>query len=378
MRKIPLIKPVITQALKDRVCEVLDSGYLTEGPVTKGFERRVADYVGAAHALAVTSCTTGLELALRCVGVGPGDEVIVPDYTYPASADSIMMLGATAVVVDVDPASMLMDWDAAEKAVTTRTKAVMPVSIFGNPVDANRLAAFKARHSVVTIEDAACSLGAEFGGRRVGILADMTVFSFHPRKFITTGEGGMVLTENAEWAAWMDSYKHFGMGQSPTREGTSFLRVGTNYKLSNVLAAIGLSQMDLAEEMLAERRALAARYDGMLAGVPGVERPAIVAGARHSYQSYIIFVPERDRILQSMRAKGVEVQIGTYSLHMHEAFRNTPLCRLEGDMAGSRQAYERALALPLFRGMTTEEQEYVVGMLTKELRVARAAGTGSQ
>lgn len=367
MRKIPLIKPVITQALKDRVCAVLDSGYLTEGPVTKEFERRVADFVGASHALAVTSCTTGLELALRCIGVGPGDEVIVPDYTYPASADAIMMLGATAVVVDVDPASMLLDWDAAEKAVTPRTKAIMPVSIFGNPVDADRLAAFKARRNVATIEDAACSLGAELGGKRVGALADITVFSFHPRKFITTGEGGMVLTENAEWAAWMDSYKHFGMGQSPTREGTCFLRVGTNYKLSNVLAAIGLSQMDLAEEMLAERRALAVRYDEILAGMPGVELPAIVNGGRHSYQSYVVFVPGRDAIMKSMRERGVEVQIGTYSLHMHEAFQNTPLCRLEGDMAGSRQAYERALALPMYRGMTAEEQKYVVSMLTEEL-----------
>ena len=368
MRKIPLIKPVITDALKARVCQVLDSGYLTEGPVTKAFEQSVADYTGAAHAIAVTSCTTGLELALRAIGVGPGDEVIVPDYTYPATASVVMILGATCVIVDVDPRTMLMDFGALEAAITPRTKVVMPVSLFGNPVDADRLAALKAKHGFFTVEDAACSLGAEFGGKRVGALADMTVFSFHPRKFITTGEGGMVLTDNAEWAAWMESYKHFGMGSSPTREGTSFLRVGTNYKLSNVLAAIGLAQMDMVDELLAERRALAARYDELLAAAPGVVLPPTTPGGRHSYQSYIVFVPERDRFLTSIRAKGVEVQIGTYSLHMHEAFQNGPLCRLEGKMQDSRFAYDHALALPLFHGMTAEEQGYVVEMLKEEMK----------
>lgn len=368
MRKIPLIKPVITDALKARVCEVLDSGYLTEGPVTKTFEQSVAVYCGAAHALAVTSCTTGLELALRALGVGPGDEVVVPDYTYPATADVVMLLGATCVIVDVDPRTMLMSWPALEKALTPRTKVVMPVSIFGNPIDADKLAELKARHGFYTVEDAACSLGAEFGGKRVGALADMTVFSFHPRKFITTGEGGMVLTDNAEWAAWMDSYKHFGMGSSPNREGTSFRRVGTNYKLSNVLAAIGLAQMDMVDELLAERRALAAHYDELLAAAPGVVLPPTTPGGRHSYQSYIVFVPERDRFLKSIRAKGVEVQIGTYSLHMHEAFQNGPLCRLEGKMLDSRFAYDHALALPLFHGMTAEEQGYVVEMLKEEMK----------
>jgi perosamine synthetase len=366
--RIPLIKPVMTEALKERVCEVLDSGYLTEGPVTKAFEQSVAAYVGAAHALAVTSCTTGLELALRALGVGHGDEVIVPDYTYPATADVVMLLGATCVIVDVDPQTMLMSWPALEKALTPRTKAVMPVSLFGNPVDADRLAELKARHGFFTVEDAACSLGAEFDGRRVGVLADMTVFSFHPRKFITTGEGGMVLTNNAEWAAWMDSYKHFGMGASPTREGTSFLRVGTNYKLSNVLAAIGLAQMDMVDELLSERRALAARYNELLALVPGVVLPRTTPGGRHSYQSYIVFVPERDRVLNSMRGKRVEVQIGTYSLHMHEAFAEGPLCRITGEMADSRFVYDHALALPLYHGMTDEEQQYVVDMLKEEMK----------
>lgn len=368
MKSIPLIKPFLPISVEERVIEVLKSGYLTEGPVTKAFEQAVATYCGATHALAVTSCTTGLELALRALGVSPGDEVIVPDYTYPATADVVMLLGATCVIVDVDPRTMLMDFGALEAAITPRTKVVMPVSIFGNPIDADKLAELKAKHGFFTVEDAACSLGAEFGGKRVGALADMTVFSFHPRKFITTGEGGMVLTDNPEWASWMDSYKHFGMGSSPSREGTSFVRVGTNYKLSNVLAAIGLGQMDMVDELLAERRALAARYDALLATVPGVVLPTTTPGGVHSYQSYILFTQDRDRIMQAMRGKGVEVQIGTYSLHMHEAFQNGPLCRVAGGMEDSRFAYDHALALPMFHGMTQEEQDFVVDMLKDKMK----------
>lgn len=365
MRRIPLIKPVITEDLKRRVCEVLDSGYLTEGPVTREFERAVAAFAGAAHCLAVTSCTTGLELGLRALGVGPGDEVVVPDFTYPASADAVCILGATAVIVDVDPATMLADWEALEAAVTPRTKALLPVSLFGNPLDADRLAAVRERHGLRVVEDAACSLGAEFRGRRVGTLADVTVFSHHPRKFITTGEGGTVTTDDPDLAAWMESYKHFGMGPAADREGAVFARIGTNYKLSNVLAAIGLAQMGMAEELLAERRALAARYRELLRSAPGVELPEVTAGGVHSWQTFCVFVEERDRIMAALRRQGVEVQIGTYSLHMHPAFRDNPLCRLEGPMSGSRRAFERALALPLFHGMTAADQEYVVEKLAE-------------
>lgn len=367
MRSIPLIKPVITEDLKRRVCEVLDSGYLTEGPVTRDFERAVGGYVGAAHCLAVTSCTTGLELALRALSLGPGDEVIVPDYTYPATADAVCILGATAVIVDVDPETMLVDYEALEAAVTPRTKALLPVSLFGNPLDAGRLAAIAERHELKVVEDAACSLGAEMGGRKVGTLADITAFSHHPRKFITTGEGGTVTTDDPDLAAWMESYKHFGMGTVASREGTVFARIGTNYKLSNVLAAIGLAQMGSIHELLAERRNLAARYLELLRGRPGIGLPRTTPGGLHSWQTFSVFVEQRDRVMAGLRGQGIEVQIGTYSLHMHPAFQDNPLCRIEGDMSGSRLAFERTLALPLFHGMTAGDQEYVVERLSAEV-----------
>jgi len=365
MYRIPLIKPFITDDLKAKVCDVLDTGYLTEGPVTREFEQAIADKVGAARCLAVTSCTTGLELALRALGVGPSDEVIVPDYTYPATASVVEIVGADIVIVDVTPQTMLIDYNKLEAAITPRTKAVIPVSLFGNPLDWDRLNAIKEKHNLFMLEDAACSLGSAYNGTMTGSLADISVFSHHPRKFITTGEGGTVTTNNEEWAEWMHSYKHFGMGLNESRSATEFMRIGTNYKLSNVLAAVGLAQMGDMDDLLAERRALADRYREMLAGVEGVTLPAITDGSDHSWQTFCVFVNERDRVMQAMRDVGIEVQIGTYSLHMHPAFADNPRCRIEGDMAGSIYAYEHALALPMFHGMTEAEQAEVVANLEK-------------
>jgi len=190
MRKIPLIKPFITENVKEKVGEVLDSGYLTEGPVTREFEEEFERYIGCSRALAMTSCTTGLEIALRALEVGEDDEVIIPDYTYPATGHVVGLVGARAVIVDVSKDSMLIDYDQIEEAISQRTKAIIPVSLFGNPLNYQRLSKIRDKYGVHLIEDAACSIGAEFRGIRVGNLADISVFSLHPRKFITTGEGG--------------------------------------------------------------------------------------------------------------------------------------------------------------------------------------------
>jgi len=370
MNRIPLIKPFIPADTLARIGEVLASGQLTEGAVTREFERVFRDYVGTAHALAVCNCTVGLELALRAIGVGPGDEVIVPDYTYPASASAVTMLGATAVLVDVEPETMLLAEPAVAAALTPRTKAVMPVSIFGNPLDYSWLRRMQEQHGGLRlIEDAACSIGAAFDGRRVGAWADISVFSLHPRKFITTGEGGMVTTDGADWAAWMDSYKHFGMAAATAaREGVVFERFGTNYKLSNLLSAVGLAQMAQVDTLLGRRRELAARYGRLLAGHPGIALPRTLPGGEHSFQTYCVFVRERDRIMSRLRADGIEVQIGTYALHRHPAYRPGTLIRHAGDFPGSRRCADEALALPLFHEMTEEQQDRVVEALLREAR----------
>lgn len=359
--KIPLIKPYITQEIKDKVVEVLDSGYLTEGPVTREFESKLKEYLGVEHCLAVTSATTGLEVALRALGVGEGDEVIVPDYTYPATATVAPIVGAKAVIVDVDKKTMNIDYDALEKAITERTKAIIPVSLFGSPLDYKRLNAIKEKHGLYIVEDAACSIGAEYDGQKVGNHADITVFSLHPRKFITTGEGGIVTTKNKAWADWMNSYKHFGMDMSgSSREGIQFEIVGTNYKLSNVQAAIGLGQLHHIDALLSKRIELANNYIKLLKEVKGILLPNVLKNGQHSYQTFIVFVDDRDRIMQQMREKDIEVQIGTYSLHQHNAFKNTNLIELKGEMENSLWSYKHALALPLYNDLTPELQQRVV------------------
>ena len=364
MNRIPLIKPFIPADAIQRIADVVNSGQLTEGAVTREFERVFREYVGSKHSLAVCNCTVGLELALRAIGVGPGDEVIVPDYTYPASASAVTMLGATAVLVDVDPDTMLLSEKACVAGLTPHTKAVMPVSIFGNPLDYGWLHSLQHQHGFRIIEDAACSIGAAFKGRKVGTWADISVFSMHPRKFITTGEGGMITTDNAEWAAWMDSYKHFGMAtQTAAREGIVFERFGTNYKLSNILSALGLSQMAHVGALLGRRQELANRYHRLLGGTPGIRIPRTPDAGEHSFQTCCVFIQNRNDVLARLRADGIEVQIGTYALHRHPVYQPGPLVRHVGGFTGSDRAADEALALPLFHEMTTAQQDRVVAAL---------------
>jgi dTDP-4-amino-4,6-dideoxygalactose transaminase len=367
MNRIPLIKPYITEEVKAEVCEVLESGYLTEGPITRELEEAIEDYTGCKYALAVCNCTVGLETALRAIGVGPGDEVIVPDYTYPATADVVRIVGAKVVIVDVNRETMLIDYDALETALSPATKAVIPVSIFGNPLDYDRLNTIKEQYQLLVIEDAACSLGAKYRETCVGNLADISVFSLHPRKFITTGEGGVVTTSNHEWADWVRSYKHFGMGVHDSRLTTSFERIGTNYKLSNILAAVGLVQMRHIDELLTKRRELSLRYYRLLEGKRGILFPKTTFNGTHSWQSCCIFVENRNWVMEKLARRNIETQIGTYSLHMHKAFDQSQVCQIAGDMHGSRYAFERCLTLPLYHEMTEAEQDYVVRELLEAI-----------
>ena len=365
--RIPLTRPYITQEIKDKVCEVLDSGYITEGVVTQEFEQSVGDYIGCEHAIAVTSCTTGLEVALRALGVGHGDEVVVPDYTYPATASVVAIVGADIILVDVDPKTMLVDYDALESSITPRTKAIIPVSLFGNPLDYDRLEAIKEKHGVYIVEDAACSIGAEFKGIKVGNLADISVFSLHPRKFITTGEGGIITSNNSEWVEWMKSYKRFGTGAHKAGLSAEFSHIGTNYKLSDILAAVGLVQMSHIEPLLDRRLQLSQNYLDLLERQEHVIIPETTAHGKHSRQSFCVLVKNRDEVMNQMRETGIEVQIGTYALHMHKAFNKHRNCHIAGDMNGSKYVFEHCLTLPLYHDLRTNDQEYVVEQLIKTI-----------
>jgi dTDP-4-amino-4,6-dideoxygalactose transaminase len=361
---IPLIKPYIDSAIKEKVLEVLDSGYLTEGSVTHLFEDEFSKYIGCEHSIAVTSCTTGLEIALRALNIGTGDEVIVPDYTYPATASVISIVGARPVIVDIDRETMLIDSERIEAAITKRTKAIIPVSLFGNPLDYEKINRIKDKYNIYIVEDAACAVGAEYKGKKAGNWADISVFSFHPRKFITTGEGGMVTTNNEKWAEWMNSYKHFGMSMNNLqRESVHFEKAGTNYKLSNLLAAIGLAQLEKIDVLLKRRREMADNYLDLLKSIEGVSIPKTTEKGKHSYQSFCIFIKNRDAIMKSMRSNGIEVQIGTYSLHMHKAFQNRKVVTLHGNFENSIYAFNHCVTLPLYHELRFEEQELIVEQL---------------
>lgn len=365
---IPLIKPYITKEIEDRVVEVLRSGYLTEGPVTRELQNQLKQFLNVPYCLAVTSATTGLEVALRALKIGKGDEVIVPDYTYPATASVVSIVGAKAVIVDVNKEDMLINYDEIEKNITSRTKAIIPVSLFGAPLDYTRLNEIREKYNLKIVEDAACSIGAVYKGVKVGNHADITVFSLHPRKFITTGEGGIITTKNQEWAEWMDSYKHFGMDMTgASREGIHFSNIGTNYKLTNIQAAVGLGQLDVVEDLLSRRIELANNYKKLVNKVEGISLPQVLnpqPGCQHSFQTYVVYVEDRDRVMKEMRAKGIEVQIGSYSLHMHKAYDGShPDIEVKGDLKNSTWCYNHALALPLYNDLTFEQQEVVINEL---------------
>ena len=367
MKPIPLIKPYITRDIKDKVCEVLDSGYLTEGPVTSELETLFKDYIGCKHALALTSCTTGLETALRAFNIGPGDEVIVPDYTYPATADVVNIVGATCVIVDINPDTMLIDYDAIESSITNKTKAIIPVSLFGNPLDYTRLNKIKAKYNLIIIEDAACAIGTEYNNIKAGNFADISVFSLHPRKFIATGEGGIITTNNTERFNWMGAYKHFGMNSAKERIAIQFEMIGTNYKLSNVLSAIGVVQMKNIRMLLEKRIELSNNYITLLKNNPKVKIPQISPLGKHSYQSFCVFVDNRDLIIQNMKHNSIETQIGTYSLHIHNAFVNNQLCRIAGTMENSNYCFDHCLTLPLYHDLSFDDQEYIIEQLNRYL-----------
>ena len=320
----------------------------------------------------MTSATTGLEIALRALNIGPGDEVIVPDYTYPATASVVPIVGAKAIIVDVHKEDMLIDYDKIEAAITEKTKAIIPVSLFGAPLDYERLNAIKEKHNLYIVEDAACSIGAQYRGTKIGCLADITVFSLHPRKFITTGEGGIVTTNDDELGKWMDSYKHFGMNMDgSSREAVQFDIIGANYKLSNLQSAVGLGQLSYIDKLLSKRIELANNYKRIVQNIEEIRLPKILnpqPDTQHSFQTYVVYVENRDKVMKSMRSKNIEVQIGSYSLHMHKAFQNNPLIEIKGKIENSKWCYEHALALPLFNDLTVELQVLIIEELVNSIK----------
>jgi perosamine synthetase len=342
---IRLARPDVGAAELAAVAEVFADGQLTMGPRVEAFERALAGAVGTADAVAVSSGTAALHLALLAVGVGPGDEVVVPAYTFPATANAVLLCGARPVLVDVDPVTFLVRAELVAEAVTPRTRAVLGVHLFGRPLDWEELQT-AVPQQVALVEDAAGALGARYRDVPCGSLGVAGSLSFHPRKIVTTGEGGAVTTDDLELAAAVRRLRHHGL----TADG-DLPSPGFNYRLADVLCALGVVQLERLDELLRARERVAGWYEERLGHL--VSTPEAAEGDQHGWQAYVVRVERRDEVITALRGSGIEAQIGTYALHRLSAYRE------QGRFPGADAAYERALALPLATSLTESEVDRV-------------------
>ncbi len=343
---IRLARPDLGEAELAAIAEVLATGQLTMGPQVAAFERAVAEAVGTADAVAVSTGTAALHLAMLALGIGPGDEVIVPAYTFPATANAVELCGGRAVLVDVDPETFLVRADHVASAVTPRTRAVLAVHLFGRPVAWEELQT-AVPQEVALVEDAAGALGASYRGTPCGALGLLGCLSFHPRKIVTTGEGGAVTTDEAELASAVRRLRNHGIAGDPV----DIAAPGFNYRLPDVLCALGIPQLERLESLLDARERVAAWYTERLAHLVGT--PSADEGDRHGWQAYVVTLDRRDEALAGLRSQGIEVQIGTYAVNRLSAYRD------RGSFPGADAAFERALALPLATTMTEDDVDRV-------------------
>jgi perosamine synthetase len=328
------------------VAEVFASGMLTMGPKVGEFEAQLAAACEVEHALAVSSGTAALHLAVLALDLQPGDEVLVPAYTFPATANVVELAGLKPVLVDVDPETMNID--LAKIEVGPRTKAILAVHLFGRPAPVEELP-----DGLIVLEDAAGALGAKRQGRACGSLGLLGCLSFHPRKVVTTGEGGAVTTNDAAVAASVAAMRNHGWRSLVPPDMPA---PGLNYRLSDILCAVGISQMQRLDELLAERTRVAAGYTERLRDLP-VLLPQADEGDVHGWQAYVLQVDDRDRVLAALRAQGIEAQIGTYALQQLGAYAD------QGDFPGAARVFERALALPFHTRLSDGDLDRVAEAL---------------
>ena len=373
---IPITKPALTEEEARAPFESIKSGWVTQGPKVAEFEKAVASYVGAKHGIATTSCTTGLHLALATIGVGPGDEVIVPSFTFIASANAILYTGATVVFCEVDPRTYNADPADIEKRITKRTKAIMPVDQIGLACDIGAINEIGKRHGVDVVEDAAPTIGGTYKGRRVGSNAHQTVFSFHPRKVITTGEGGMILTDDDALADRSRKLRAHGMSVSDLDRHKAdrpiieeYHDLGFNYRMTDIQASIGLVQIRRLDELLRIRVAKAERYNVELARIKGLEIPYTPPYATHTYQSYCVRLAkdsrlEREELMSRLLKRGIATRRGVMASHLEKVYRDRVG---KVSLPVTEEAARTTMLIPLFASMTDDEQNYVIDALREEL-----------
>ena len=387
--QIPFHKPFITE---DEIAEVVDSlrsGWITMGPKTGKFEEEFSEYIGAKHAVAVNSCTAALHLALKVINLKAGDEVIVPTVTFTATAEVVCYFGAKPVIVDVEKGTQNIDSAAVERAITGRTKAIIPVHFGGQPCDMDEILSLAERHKLYVIEDAAHAVPAWYGtrsgrvGRKIGTIGDMTCFSFYATKTLATGEGGMVTTENEEWAEKMRIMRLHGISKDAwkryTGEGSWHYEVvdaGYKYNMTDIQAGLGRAQLRKVERMWERRKTIAQKYSEAFSSLEEIETPIVKEDRETSWHLYVIqlkreaLTTERSRFMDELRERGITTSVHFIPLHRHPFYRDTFGLTRE-DFPVAERYYERCVSLPLYVGMTDAESDYVIDTVIDTVKRSR-------
>ena len=374
---IPYGKQSIDKDDIEAVVEVLRSDWLTTGPKIPEFESAIANYVGARYAVAVCNGTAALHAAMFAMGIGPGDEVIVPPMTFVSTANCIVFQGGTPVFSDIDPDTLLIDPALIEEKITPRTKAIIAVDYAGQPCNYDSLRNIAEKHGIYLIADACHALGAKYKDKMVGSLADMTIFSFHPVKHITTGEGGMVVTDNEELSARIRLFRNHGIAtdyKQRDKQSTWFYEMselGYNYRITDFQCALGLSQLKKLPKTLEIRRKIASRYDDVFASMPTIRPLALEKHVLHAYHLYVVKLnfeaigSNRESLFHKLRNKGVGANVHYIPVHLQPYYRkhfgtHSGLCPV------TEKAYEKILSIPLFPGMTDEDINRVIAVISEK------------
>jgi perosamine synthetase len=368
IRNVPLGQPTVGDEELQAVAEVFASGWLSgAGPACAALEKEFAEATGAEHALTTTNCGSALHLALQVLGAGPGDEVIVSDYTFPATSHAVVWAGATPVFADVRPDTGNIDTDSLAALVTPRTVGIIAVDLVGQPADFLQLRELADKAGLWLVEDAACSSGATYMGRPAGSIgADLAAFSFHGRKGITAGEGGALVGNDSDLMERARRLHTYGIAPALTREASSqlaipqFEEIGHNYRMSEVQAAIMRVQLRRLPDLIAARTRAAEFYNRELSGINGISVPVVAPDRTHSWQSYLIEIDDpldRDAVAIELRARGVGCNFGTYAAHLQPVYQAKQSCPISAGL------FSRHLAIPMHANLANEDLEYVVDVI---------------
>jgi len=373
---IPIAKPYLTKDEAQAAYDTILTGWITQGPRVAEFEQKFAAYTGASHAIAVSNCTTALHLAMIVAGVSAGDEVICPSMSYIATANSIKYVGAIPVFAEVNPANYNLDVDDTEKKISSRTKAILLVHQIGMPADIDKFTKLAEKYSLILIEDAACAAGSAYFGKKIGSHSHLVCFSFHPRKVISTGDGGMITTTNSEFAERMKRLRQHGMSVNDrVRHESSkilfedHLEVGYNYRMTDIQAAVGIQQLGKLDWIIGERRKIAMRYHEALSDISCIRLPVEQEGYFSNYQSYSIYLEKncpvkRNELMQILLDEGISSRRGIMTSHRETAyFKEYSECKLPA----SEDAADNSIIIPLYVPMEEKDVEHVIGMLRKIL-----------